>query len=287
MTEATAISTSMRSPAADAREATRPPAPGFSYALAAASLEKRAARALEAHGPAPKHALTGGSSSSAAADSRSDNGTAPPSAEVASRPSPSDRRGSDAGSAPTPSSAQPRADQTAPAAPPAVPVNGSAAPAPAASRPAEIAAPRDATVLRKAKQAPNAPARTTAPKHTEFAEILARRLEKTSIFDLRLEPLDLGRVEGRLTVADDGASVLSLAFDSRAAFDFYSRDAEALRQALIGAGLQFATGDFVFEFRQRPEAAIDPSPASAVETRPIDDLHFIAGWSAGAIDIRI
>ncbi|MCA8890201.1 MAG: flagellar hook-length control protein FliK, partial [Parvularculaceae bacterium] len=133
------------------------------------------------------------------------------------------------------------------------------------------------------------PAQTRAGE--DFAQILARRLEKSSHFEFRLDPPEMGRVEGRLTLGDDGKAVLALKFDNQAAFDMFARDEQALRQTLANAGFDFGDGDFVFSYREdaAPELAlanIDAAPTLSLAA-PAYDAAFAAPWSAGAIDIRI
>lgn len=262
----------------------------FSYALAAAALEKNAARALDAHGAMPASDGTKASPANSAVSAHSKGLGQSQDVTTSSK----DALRSSADAAPT----SRRTPQTIPltqplvtataatTAPAATPAPGVAA---ATAKAADVATPRANAVDEKAKapqKAARAPSEPAALK-TEFAEILAKRLEKSSVFDLRLDPPALGRVEGRLTVGDDGTSVLALSFDNQTAFDLLSRDEQALRQALVQAGLDFGAGDFTFSFRARPESA--PSSAgvaAAIEPRAYDPV-FLADWSAGALDIRI
>lgn len=264
---------------------TQEASPAFSYALAAAALERRASQSLNAHGARPdakddagvppQANKTGGAASVVREKTAARVEAASPAPReaaktVASRTSPAtDAFKSQAGAA---------------AAPQFI---AAALSSPASAKAADAVAARDSGPVKArlaALKAQRAPAQAPALK-TEFAEILARRLEKTSVFDIRLDPPELGRVEGRLSVADDGRSTLALSFDNPDAYDLYSRDAAALRQALIGAGLDFGAGDFVFAFRDRagPDGGKDAGDDSAARA----DRLFFAEWSAGALDIRI
>jgi len=273
-------------------EAAHEAAPGFSYALAAASLEKNASQSLKAHGAAP-----GGGETSAPVET----------AHNARR----DRQATD-NSQVGAKTAQQKTSQPAPIQPPATANRSDAAPfaaSIAASAPpptiglatgpaAAIGKSADALAIRASDLAKLKTAAPKAPRieqqapalKAEFAEILARRLEKTSVFELRLDPPELGRVDGRLSVNDDGKAVLSLTFDNQNSFDLYSRDEQALRQALSDAGLNFAAGDFTFAFREPPAATVfqaeystPPLPVAVDAYEPL----FLADWSAGALDIRI
>jgi flagellar hook-length control protein FliK len=128
-----------------------------------------------------------------------------------------------------------------------------------------------------------------ATLRADFAEVLARRLEKTSVFEMRLDPPEHGRVEGRLAIADDGKAILSLTFDNQSAFDLFSRDEQLLRQTLGQAGLDFASGDFRFSYREQVpiEGAADLEATAAINTDRNYEAAFHADWSAGALDIRI
>lgn len=268
-------------------------APGFSYALAAVSLEKSAARSLEVHGAKPKDGAAG----SAQPARKAESGDTQPAAKddggkKASRTQ-NAARSVDASAAAPPGNKAPGQAIASAIAPDAqaTPAAFSGQPA-LRAKGADASAIRDAAVAKTKIAAPKAlrvPAAPAALK-TEFAEILARRLEKTSIFDLRLDPPELGRVEGRLSVNDDGKAVLTLTFDSQNAFDLFSRDEQALRQALQQAGLQFGAGDFVFTFKERLQPDVAPADIAAIPSIDASvayDPVFAASWSAGALDIRI
>lgn len=273
----------------------REEAPPFSYALAAASLEDQASKSLKAHGAAPQGdvATNDRTGPENAVQGKLTPAKSAPSADTAERTAKTD-------ALPRIEAAADRASNAPPVAIAASPLIANSASAltgnPSALQPvksAEAIAARDAATAARAKASVLRAARPTAPAalKSEFAEILAKRFEKTSVFELRLDPPELGRVEGRLTVNDDGKAVLSLTFDNQNAFDLFSRDEAALKHALAQAGLDFAAGDFVFAFRERDagDAAIPADfegAAAAQSTRNYDPV-FLANWSAGALDIRI
>lgn len=290
MTEATTIpaltteSTARRKPVASRDEAS-----GFSYALAAASLEKNAARSLEVHGarPADKRAAaaqtpktTQHASSLDRSQSKPDQSAQAPSQAPESAASTHQLRM-------TTKAPPPPAISTA-AAPSLMPAPALVQSGPAKPIDAPAARFADPVLKMKAAAKPARPVAESSGPRADFAEILAKRLEKTSSFDIRLDPPDLGRVEGRLTVSDDGKAVLSLAFDNQNAFDLFSRDEQALRQALVQAGLSFAAGDFAFSFRDRPSIhALSGVDTTVPDQHAQYDPVFLAEWSAGALDIRI
>lgn len=273
----------------------RDEAPQFSYALAAASLEDQASKSLKAHGAAPQgDAAARGRTRSEGASRDSAKRAELPESSDAATPAATPEGAGRAASATKSATGEPSV-----AAANAAPVASAAPTLPAApsgtqsTKAAEAIPARDAATLAKAKASVAKATRPAEPAalKTEFAEILAKRLEKTSVFDLRLDPPELGRVEGRLAVNDDGKAVLSLTFDSQNAFDLFSRDEGALRQALAQAGLDFGAGDFVFAFRERASEShafiTDVDGAAAAETPRNYDPAFFASWSAGALDIRI
>ncbi len=271
----------------------RAEAPGFSYALAASALERKAAQSLETHGATPKN--NGASPQRTAAETQTENrsqsgeiksdaqreSVQPPSAGAEKSASPQVR--------PTIGALSASAEGAAPAAATAALFNQVSL---TQTKAADAAMVRDAGAAKAKLSAQKAPRLPDAPAtlKTEFAEILARRLEKTSVFELRLDPPELGRVDGRLSVGDDGKAVLALSFDNQSAFDLFSRDEQALRQALQQAGLEFGAGDFVFAFKERPPAdhtSVDLMNAPAIRAADAYEPTFHAEWSAGALDIRI
>lgn len=263
----------------------------FSYTLAAASLERRASQSLEAHGSRPQNSEAAQTAPQAeSVPVREDSPSSDPSSR---QPAPLRFSAADAAGASAPKTPPPMKIISAPVA--------TALASPAAA-PSSVAAPSmqarlvDASALRNVSAEKSKAAAHAAPTNSEpsklngaFAEILARRLEKSSVFDFRLDPPELGRVEGRLVINDDGKSVLSLTFDSQNAFDLFSRDEQALRLALQQAGLNFSAGDFVFAFedRSRPTPGFAAGALQFQEASTPYEPAFVASWSGGAIDIRI
>lgn len=287
-------------PSADApdgrrKSGAREETPQFSYALAAVSLEDQASKSLKAHGAAPQ--------SDIATDRRARPENADRRHATPAKPDASAEKAEHAGATDDFSrveAAANHASNTPPVAVTASPITANSAPTSATNPPAlqsaksaEAIAARDAATAARARASviKSAQPNASAALKSEFAEILAKRLEKTSVFDLRLDPPELGRVEGRLAVNDDGKAVLSLTFDNQNAFDLFSRDEAALRHALAQAGLDFGAGDFVFAFREREtkDSAIlaDVDGASTAQASRNYDPAFFASWSAGALDIRI
>ncbi|MGD9800786.1 MAG: flagellar hook-length control protein FliK [Parvularculaceae bacterium] len=268
-------------------------APGFSYALAAASLERNAAKSLEAHGARPERQASAGETQANESVTQPRDGggrSQQPDAQAPQQKAAAQQTTAETASKAAPAISSPSASAPATATP--VAAAGQTQSVAVQPKAVEAAAPRDAAGAKSKLIQTKAPRLAEAPPALKeaFAEILARRLEKTSVFDLRLDPPDLGRVEGRLAVNDDGKAVLSLTFDNQNAFDLFSRDEQALRAALHQAGLNFGAGDFTFSFREPAEtqsAGADGRAPVITEASPAYEPAFAALWTAGAVDIRI
>jgi hypothetical protein len=254
----------------------------FSFDEAVASVRRNAARALEAHGGAPAQAVTRAAThvqnraarAEAPVPPASDDGGVDVSHTASTAQTPADAR------APKSLSISPSLASTAAAAAASAPVTAATPPA-APSSLSAAAALREASARIKA-EAPRAPLPLRAPSQavTQFAEILAQRLEDATQFDLRLDPPALGSVEGRLTLGDDGKATLALSFDNQPAFDLFHRDEGALRLALGDAGFDLTGRNLQFSFREPPRAervGAQTQEASFLTPAP---LH------RGAIDIR-
>jgi len=91
----------------------------------------------------------------------------------------------------------------------------------------------------------------TAPN--EFAQLVAKKIsERASAFDLRLDPPELGKVEGRFSMLEDGKTVLALNFDNQSTMDLFAKDTEGLRLALADAGVDTGKSEFVFAINDSP-----------------------------------
>lgn len=256
---------------------------GFSFDEAVASARRSAARALEVHGGAPTETVTrAGATAQSASAAASDPAPAPADTGAAEF----DHTASTVAS-PTGAPAQKPAAALHPVAV-ATAATGASAPATAATPPAAPSPLSASTALREATarikaEAPRAPVAIRAPSQavTQFAEILAQRLDNATQFDLRLDPPALGSVDGRLTLTDDGQATLALSFDNQSAFDLFRRDEGALRLALGDAGFDLAGRNLQFSFRA-PERAAPGGVAQTNETSVLTPAPF----HRGAIDIR-
>ncbi|MEQ1931769.1 MAG: flagellar hook-length control protein FliK, partial [Parvularculaceae bacterium] len=137
--------------------------------------------------------------------------------------------------------------------------------------------------LKTVKPAAAPPVRTTE----DFARLIARRLDDgSSEFELRLDPPELGRIEARLIVGDDGETTLAIKFDNQAAYDLFARDDAALRLAFAEAGYDFGRSGLSFSLddRPRPDA---PANVSASTHDAVQRGAYVALVAANALDLRV
>ena len=259
-------------------------AEGFSFDAAVAAATRNAARALDIHGGAPTETVTQSASGAQTAKETPAAAAPDPATEASTAPEHA-AKGDAARSIAAPQDA--RAPVPIPTSAVQVTVTPGAS-APAAATPAQsptlsTAAIRE-TAARIKSEAPRAAPPLRAPAQTvaQFAEILARRLDGASQFDLRLDPPALGGVEGRLTLSDDGKALLSLTFDNQSAFDLFRRDESALRNALAGAGFDLPRHNLQMIFRAPTPARADPLTEPDVQKAAFAP----APPHRGAVDIR-
>lgn len=258
-------------------------ATGFSFDEAVAATRRNAARALDIHGGAPTDAVTR-PATQAETPAKTPDAAAP---DATAEASPQHAR-----AAPHAAEAAETAPPAARAPSPVIAVNGQAA-AISVAAPGAAAAPQTQTpaairdaAARTRTEAPRAapPVRAPAQAVTQFAEILAQRLDGASQFDLRLDPPALGGIDGRLTLSDDGEALLSLAFDNQSAFDLFRRDEAALRSALASAGFDLSRHNLQMSFRAPAPARAD---AEALTEPAVQRPAFApAPLHRGAVDIR-
>ena len=251
----------------------------FSFAAAMGALQSQAGAALEAHGAKPAEALApiddarrknpATTPSNASSAASSDNGTATtePAAGTKTHDGDLAQRRPDAPfaagvgatllSAPT-GRVTVGAHQAGVAPPPGretsrMTHNGAMQPSARSGRDAH--APGEALRKSMTKPAPSANA-------TEFAKLVAKKIAERSTFELRLDPPDLGRIEGRLQINRENEAALILKFDNQAAFDLFSRDEAALRSALHDAGLdaEDARLDLVFDEKTEKSSLSELGP---------------------------
>lgn len=102
--------------------------------------------------------------------------------------------------------------------------------------------------------------------NTAIALQIAKHVAKgVSTFEIRLDPAELGRVDVKLELAQDGRVTAHLAVERPETLDLLQRDAKALEQALRDAGLD--TDDASLEFSLNDGSS---NQANADGSRPGD-----------------
>ncbi|MHB2165857.1 flagellar hook-length control protein FliK [Alsobacter sp. R-9] len=152
--------------------------------------------------------------------------------------------------------------------------------------------------------APAAPQAQTPPTPVSMLpiEIGLRAMEGQQRFEIRLSPENLGRVDVRLDIADDGGVKAHIVVDRVDTLNLLQRDARTLERAFEQAGLR--TGDGALQFslgnqgqgaqsqdgERRPTFAGPDRTVTAdadAATREIAASLRAYGLSAGGLDIRI
>lgn len=94
----------------------------------------------------------------------------------------------------------------------------------------------------------------TAPAAAQVASEIVRRFTgKSTQFDLRLDPPELGRVEVRLEVSRDHRVTATVTADNPQALAELARHARELQQTLQSAGLELSDAGLSFDLRQGRE----------------------------------
>ncbi|WP_332681076.1 flagellar hook-length control protein FliK [Bosea sp. (in: a-proteobacteria)] len=130
--------------------------------------------------------------------------------------------------------------QAAPPTPQAILAAGPLAP----GKPEAPLTPLDAAAQANAQAQAEANARASVettrptPLHVVPVEIGARALAGNKRFDIRLDPAELGRVDVRLEISDDGSVSAKLTVDRVETLHLLQRDARTLERAFEQAGLK-------------------------------------------------
>lgn len=91
----------------------------------------------------------------------------------------------------------------------------------------------------------------TAPVASQVGHEIVRRFDgRTTSFDIRLDPPELGRVDVRLEVSRDQRVTATISADTPQALHQLARHARDLEQTLQSAGLQLSDSGLSFDLRQ-------------------------------------
>ena len=119
-------------------------------------------------------------------------------------------------------------------------------------------------------------------------------------FEIRLDPPDLGRIEVRLEVTQDGRSSAHLLVERAETLDLLQRDARALERALQNAGLDTSEGGLKFSLKDQglarhsaQQADIADTAGNTDDSNHEDEDRVVLGpgrWlnaAEGGLDIRV
>jgi flagellar hook-length control protein FliK len=134
--------------------------------------------------------------------------------------------------------------------------NSAASSALAAQQPGQTNALTPAVALHVAPQT-GPHAATTSDLDSLGVAIAAKSLDGIKHFDIRLDPPELGRVEVRLSVGDDGKAQASLSVDRPQTLQLLQNDASNLNRALKDAGLNLSDSGLSFSLRGQDRQASD------------------------------
>lgn len=147
-------------------------------------------------------------------------------------------------------------------------------------------------------------AQATQVPNTAIAMQIAKHVAKgVSTFEIRLDPAELGRVDVKLELTQEGHTRAHLVVERPETLDLLQRDAKALEQALRDAGLdtdeaslEFSLGDKSFQANAEEERSSDneanQAPAETETTTETTRLSALAARqiqaaSRGGIDVSI
>ncbi|NDC57487.1 MAG: flagellar hook-length control protein FliK [Alphaproteobacteria bacterium] len=136
------------------------------------------------------------------------------------------------------------------------------------------AAPTDATAAQAHRAAAAAPALQAA------SQIIRRFDGRTTSFDVRLDPVDLGRVDVRLEVGADRKVKANLAAEKQTTLAELVRAARDLERALNDAGLDVAENGVTFSLSGGGRDA--PTPDGRANSGAGDERSASVGVDAGA-----
>lgn len=118
-------------------------------------------------------------------------------------------------------------------------------------------------------------------------------------FQIRLDPPELGRIDVKMEVGQDGRVQTTLAADRPETLDLLQRDAKLLQRALDDAGLKSDNGSLNFSLRDQEgnsgqSAGTGHDQGDAAQNDPQAEpeiaenaAHYIADLDTGRVDIRI
>ncbi|MBI3419079.1 MAG: flagellar hook-length control protein FliK [Proteobacteria bacterium] len=134
---------------------------------------------------------------------------------------------------------------------------------------------------------------------SEQVGVTLARMARAGIdrFDLQLHPADLGKVDIRLEINQDGLVRATVTADNPATYDLLQKDSRALEKVLEQAGLQTDAGSLSFNLREEGQAqgqANDSSDTPAWKRWPektpsVDEVSQVSAYAVapGRVDLTI
>lgn len=221
-------------------------------------------------------------------------------AEGADAPTPSSANG--AAGAPSNGGAQPRVEAAnaaagAPGQQSAARPADSAAPAPAPA--VDALQPQQGEARRLAEAPPSVVHRPPTTAATVAQQIIRRFEGQSTSIEVRLEPVELGRVQVKLDVGADARVTAVVAADNPATLSDLMRSSRELERALESAGLELVAGGLSFDLSDRgnaftPEDApeslrgpLAPDTAPANDAAPASRPFGLEAWRGVRVDMTV
>lgn len=141
----------------------------------------------------------------------------------------------------------------------------------------------------------DAPTQARAVEHVAWS--IARKSQSgEKSFEIRMDPAELGRVDVKLQVSDDGKVSATLTVERPETLDLLTRDSRALEQALKDSGLDVGSGALNFSLRdqnasnarsQSEKTGTGASVEDASKTQTAAPERVWFGMPQSAIDIKV
>ncbi len=118
---------------------------------------------------------------------------------------------------------------------------------PQASNPHAVDAQGRTPLMKMAHAAPETPVEEQIS--VRIRQAVSDGMDRITI---KLQPVELGKLQIKLDIAQDGRAQVLVTADNRDTFQLLQRDARGLEQALAEAGLETGAGDLQFDLREQP-----------------------------------
>lgn len=131
----------------------------------------------------------------------------------------------------------------------------------------------------------------TTPSPAEQVQVQFRKLQSdgSSKIEIKLEPVELGKVEIKLHVSSDGKTGVHVTTDTRAALEALQRDVRGLERALADAGLKTDSGSLNFSLRgeQQDQQAKRYNNPYGKKSEPEEELEPIGAVVSQTLSVTV